>query len=529
MKIPFLALSLLLVLNCLQAQVKIPAVDVDHIKMETKQNRVIKKTGRKNNNIVFVVHYPYNDWIKNMCSETKAFYDSVAIYYSANTITEFRFSEGSDRVYKTTWNKTAKTALHENYNENGKLEEKFTDSYISTSLLPAVQALKICDPDILRSGESYKYDNDGRELQYRNYVTGEGRYHDSTEGFAPDSLMYTLKAKADSIVTQSYGKAFFQDHIRLNFGNTSVYNSKSLSYERNNGMPDRWDYNTWHIRTSGRAITYMDFHYDIVFPGNVNFTSIITIRLNHEGKLVDAVDYGKVVHWNFTEGLMRRPVIDYLTPTGTIPYLKGKDLYVDGTADLKIIWKPDTALRTTGNLFYQLNFNKYLKKTIDCNMVYYDQVLINILTKELMLKKDIRSSECGMMASNNSREQENGKYGFRDSHGQTLIPFEYDELPGTLGLCNIARKGNLYGCISHKNEVIIPFQYQEITFVNFDAERFANDYVTLKKGGSYGLADAKGNIILPVKYATFTRKSDDKIAGVMGGKEVVTYDFRSKR
>ncbi|MEZ4955935.1 MAG: WG repeat-containing protein [Saprospiraceae bacterium] len=57
----------------------------------------------------------------------------------------------------------------------------------------------------------------------------------------------------------------------------------------------------------------------------------------------------------------------------------------------------------------------------------------------------------------------------------------------------IARKGELHGIINEANSVVVPFEYQELTFV-------AYGILKAKKEGHYGMIDFEGSEIIPFVY-----------------------------
>jgi len=87
------------------------------------------------------------------------------------------------------------------------------------------------------------------------------------------------------------------------------------------------------------------------------------------------------------------------------------------------------------------------------------------------------------------------KTGFIDDKGNTIIPFSYET--STIshfseGLANVIFNGK-YGYINLKNEVVIPFQYD-------DAYSFENGNARVKLNGKYGLIDKLGNVVVPFCY-----------------------------
>ena len=92
--------------------------------------------------------------------------------------------------------------------------------------------------------------------------------------------------------------------------------------------------------------------------------------------------------------------------------------------------------------------------------------------------------------------KKNGKWGIIDIENSVFIPFEYDDakiLPGR----GIVKKGGKWGIIDiGKDEVIIPFEYEEL--IPDDTGAGA---LFAKKNGKWGKIDRSGKIIIiPFKY-----------------------------
>ena len=105
-------------------------------------------------------------------------------------------------------------------------------------------------------------------------------------------------------------------------------------------------------------------------------------------------------------------------------------------------------------------------------------------------------------------QNNNGLWGFVDSAGKPVIPFQYEEL----GIKELAKgqstipvkKNGLWGLIDITGEIIIPFQYEDL---GIKKELFFYSYfdkgeaaIPVKKDGKWGFIDLMGNPVLPFIY-----------------------------
>jgi predicted RNA-binding protein with RPS1 domain len=86
-----------------------------------------------------------------------------------------------------------------------------------------------------------------------------------------------------------------------------------------------------------------------------------------------------------------------------------------------------------------------------------------------------------------------GLWGIEDKEGNTIIPFEYDEIGTFIDGKAVSKKSGKYGYIDIKGNTIIPFEYDEI-------QEFVDNKAKAKKSGKYGYTDIKGNTIIPFEY-----------------------------
>ncbi|MBP6688102.1 MAG: WG repeat-containing protein [Lacibacter sp.] len=85
------------------------------------------------------------------------------------------------------------------------------------------------------------------------------------------------------------------------------------------------------------------------------------------------------------------------------------------------------------------------------------------------------------------------KYGFIDSANNVLIPFDYDEvnISWFSGGLAIMKRGNKYGAVDKTNKAVIPFEYDELG-IN---DGFEPGYVVGKKANKIVLVDKTGQLI----------------------------------
>ena len=92
-----------------------------------------------------------------------------------------------------------------------------------------------------------------------------------------------------------------------------------------------------------------------------------------------------------------------------------------------------------------------------------------------------------------------GKWGYINTKGETVIPFIYENgaIFSKEGFAAV-RKDSKWGYINSKGETVIPFIYENVDC--FSKEGFA----TVKKDGKWGYINSKGETVIPFKF-------DDKV------------------
>lgn len=92
------------------------------------------------------------------------------------------------------------------------------------------------------------------------------------------------------------------------------------------------------------------------------------------------------------------------------------------------------------------------------------------------------------------RAKKDGKWGCIDTRGNVVIPFEYDEL-SEIDTYLVARRGSLEGIIDLQNRIILPFEYPTGTLGVLDDDRA----FTFLKNGLYGII-VNNRFIVPCDY-----------------------------
>lgn len=119
-----------------------------------------------------------------------------------------------------------------------------------------------------------------------------------------------------------------------------------------------------------------------------------------------------------------------------------------------------------------------------------------------------------------------GKYGFVNSAGKVVIPFQYQGV-GYFGeglrLAHAQNEQGQWGCINNLGETIVPFEFTEISIKHRDNQVFA------RKNGVLGILDTLGNQVLPFQFKSLeiigkhhfkARTMEDKYG---------VYDYKNKK
>ena len=91
------------------------------------------------------------------------------------------------------------------------------------------------------------------------------------------------------------------------------------------------------------------------------------------------------------------------------------------------------------------------------------------------------------------QEDSNGKWGFVDEQGRTVIPFQYDDVwPFCEGLAAVELNSK-YGFINKQGRTVIPFQYDDVW-------SFCEGLAAVELNGKCGFIDKRGRTLIPFRY-----------------------------
>lgn len=100
------------------------------------------------------------------------------------------------------------------------------------------------------------------------------------------------------------------------------------------------------------------------------------------------------------------------------------------------------------------------------------------------------------------------KYGFITTDGTVLLKPEYEEIGAFKNGMAYIKKGDNYGYINDRIEIVIPCKYKAVGSFNTDGVVWVNDGGKFEKdspgkisGGKFGIIDTTGNIIVKPEYS----------------------------
>jgi hypothetical protein len=123
--------------------------------------------------------------------------------------------------------------------------------------------------------------------------------------------------------------------------------------------------------------------------------------------------------------------------------------------------------------------------------------------------------------------RKDGKWGFVDTTGKLVIPFEYDLTNGFRDNLALVKKNGLWGYIDTSGRIIIEPQFTQ-------ANDFYFNLAAVEKEDKYGYIDRTGNLIIPPVYqfadnlsSTLTRVRKDDLWGYIDttGKVIVPIKY----
>jgi len=139
-------------------------------------------------------------------------------------------------------------------------------------------------------------------------------------------------------------------------------------------------------------------------------------------------------------------------------------------------------------------------------------------------------------------KHKNGKFGvFEEFSSKLVIPLEYDSVCRQFHFNDatyfILKKGNKYGVLNNKNEVIINFNYEFLSFDklsdyykeqdNEEPVEAQNILVVAKKGSKFGVIDFKEKIWVPFQYTDMKRVSYQPLFKASNGKAYQLIDHKN--
>jgi len=92
------------------------------------------------------------------------------------------------------------------------------------------------------------------------------------------------------------------------------------------------------------------------------------------------------------------------------------------------------------------------------------------------------------------------KYGYVDSLGQIMIPFEYDKIGFFKDGFAWSKKDGKIGVIDQNNQIVIPFEYDNLSGGSNKNTSFNEGLLGLCKDGLCGYVDKRGEEVIPFIY-----------------------------
>jgi hypothetical protein len=202
-----------------------------------------------------------------------------------------------------------------------------------------------------------------------------------------------LKLKADALLKANLGEDFFSKYVRLNYGKTKIdwdwnfIQSMNPRLKKNEFPPDN-------------AILQVKFSY-LIFLSESEQYDLIQVQFDNNGNVVYKTEGKKN---SITNGLLNNK------PTSNINIKEGIDLAQPIIKDktdvyINLIWKEDTVVDGKGTYYYQILFNKSTNSAQYSSTVTFDELLINVETKELLKlqKYTIKIEAIGVPISEESK------------------------------------------------------------------------------------------------------------------------------
>lgn len=501
----FLASLMMAFLNVTYAQIELPKIDFDKVEEEMGANKKLsKRTYLKDGATVLVVNYASGSMISGLCSSMASVHtDSIYIYHQPRK-KEIHFPKKDSKsnfIRVKELSETPNQVDFYTYYYSGQLKSKS-----SKKLEPDYEDHENkCLETEFFVGEYFEYDETGKETVYRNYETGA--FREAEPAVAPNrARIKTLKQKADKRVKENYGEAFFNQYIRSNYAYTTAF------YGKRRNAPDMYPkYRTWWLKPNEQLPNLVDFAYNFVTPDGYQSLGIM-IRMDSLGNIDETESRLKRSRIPTSYGLLKTKggAID-ITYEAAFEKAKQEGFPVDENIKLyDIFWKKDGENGSYGTVHYRFMGDKYEDRGRYSYVAEYKQWLINPFNSELSNNTVFKT---GWAAIHDFyRHKKDGKWSFK-SHNKLAFPYLYDELDTKYSNFMYAKKDGKVGYIDYDGNTVVPFIYDYIRQVGF------RDTLSAKTGDFYTLINKKGEVLWTEKYKDFQKYGDDfYIVGNAAGK-----------
>ena len=104
-------------------------------------------------------------------------------------------------------------------------------------------------------------------------------------------------------------------------------------------------------------------------------------------------------------------------------------------------------------------------------------------------------------------QNKNNKYGFVNTSGKTVIPFNYDSAESFSEGLAVVSKGK-YGFIDKTGKTVVPLNYDY-------ANSFSEGLATVKKNGKWGAINKQGKVVVPLKFEGVLSDFSNGLASVI--------------
>ena len=112
-----------------------------------------------------------------------------------------------------------------------------------------------------------------------------------------------------------------------------------------------------------------------------------------------------------------------------------------------------------------------------------------------------------------------GKWGYIDKSGRVQIPIKYDYISDFINGHVWVNENGFWGTLNNKGQFVIPANF------DFIVEGIATDRILVDKDGLWGMYDYSGNEIIPIKFEQITSNDSVVFYGTIGNLHYL-YDIR---